>query len=426
MTELAEVSTIEDDDFVVVFAPRNPDVGAFIRRAKKAMGSTLPEAPAETEVEARQPVRPFPPIDVRQRFAVQPRIEALAAVPGEHTCTNEDVIRNSAFNWSPMTAAQISEKTGVEGRRYTERPLEHLALDAAVAALAGSGRSPEEIGAVLVCTCTNSRLIPSMATWLSGQLGIFRTFVSCDLVAACAGFPYGLADAVRILQEIERPILVVFAEKFSDKIGSVRTSRMLFGDGAAAVVLAPAPEGEAGDIEVLQTYASGPTSQVNSIIWPNAEFDGNITVFGPEVKALVERYLVQMIDELKELRLPDGEGGLLDHIDAVVPHQANKVMVSDIATEAGIPIERVYFNIERTGNLSAASIPLAIHDAVIDGVIDRPMRIFCPGFGAGAVAGYAVLHLDPAIVVRDAEAGAVPGSGTLLGTSVEDLRLAFS
>ena len=83
---------------------------------------------------------------------------------------------------------------------------------------------------------------------------------------------------MRLLQEVKRPVLVVCAEKFSDKIGSVRPSRMIFGDGAAAMVIAPAPEGEAGDVEVFQTYASGPVSQVNSIIWPNPEFDNNITV----------------------------------------------------------------------------------------------------------------------------------------------------
>jgi 3-oxoacyl-(acyl-carrier-protein) synthase III len=424
VTELSEVSDLEDDDFVVVFAPRNPDVSAFIRRAKAGPPA---EQPPKITVEPHQPVRPFPALDVRRRFSVQPRIEALSAVPGEHTCTNDDVIRNTAYNWSPMSADQIAKKTGIEGRRYTERPLEHLALDAARAALDAAGRGPDEIGAVLVCTCTSSRLIPSMATWISGQLGLYRTYVSSDLIAACAGFPYGLADAVRILQEVERPVLVVFAEKFSDKIGNVRTSRMLFGDGAAAVVLAPAPDGAGSDIEFLQTYASGPVSQVNSIIWPNAEFDGNVTVLGPEVKALVERYLESMLDELKELPTPDGEGPLLDNIDAVVPHQANKVMVSDIATGAGVPSEKVYFNIERTGNLSAASIPVALHDAVVDGVIDRPMRVFCPGFGAGAVAGYAVLRLDPDIVVRDAGApGTTAGATATVGTSVEDVRLAFS
>src|SRR2546428_2915541 len=129
-------------------------------------------------------------------------------------------------------------------------------------------------------------MMPSLATWLSGQLGMFQTHVSCDMVAACAGLPYGLAEAVRLLQEVERPVLVVCGERFSDKIGTVRTSRMIFGDGAAALVVGPAPAGAPPDIEWFQTYASGPMSEVDSIIWPNPEFDNNITVYGPEVKAL--------------------------------------------------------------------------------------------------------------------------------------------
>ena len=242
-------------------------------------------------------------------------------------------------------------------------------------------------------------MMPSLATWLSGQLGLFQTHASCDIVAACAGLPYGLAEAVRLLQEVERPVLLVCGEKFSDKIGTVRTSRMIFGDGAAALVVVPAPPGAAPDIEWVQTYASGPMSEVDSIIWPNPEFDNNITVYGPQVMALVRRYLTQMIDELRGLPRPDGAtGSLLDAVDLIVPHQANKTMVLDLATAAGVGPERLYFDIERVGNTSSASIPIAIQDAVREGVIDRPMRVFSPGFGAGAVAGYVVARIDPAIV----------------------------
>jgi acetoacetyl-CoA reductase/3-oxoacyl-[acyl-carrier protein] reductase len=138
---------------------------------------------------------------------------------------------------------------------------------------------------------------------------------------------------------------------------------------------------------------------VNSIIWPNPEFDNNITVYGPEVKILAKRYLVQMIKELKTLPHPDGGAGtLMDSIDLVVPHQANKNMVLDLATAAGVAADHLYFNIERVGNTSSASILLAIHDAVREGRIDRPMRVFAPGFGAGAVGGYVVMRVDPAVV----------------------------
>jgi 3-oxoacyl-[acyl-carrier-protein] synthase III len=196
---------------------------------------------------------------------------------------------------------------------------------------------------------------------------------------------------------------VVCAEKFSDKIGNVRTSRMIFGDAAAALVVGVAPDGEQSDFDYLQTYASGPASEVNSILWPNPAFDNNITVAGPLVKTLAGRYLTQMMAELGALPDPSGgAGSLLESVDLVVPHQANKTMVMQLAAQAGLSPERLYFNIATVGNASSASIPLAIHDAVRDGVIAHPMRIFTPGFGAGAVAGYAVMRLDPAVVAVQA------------------------
>ncbi len=394
--ELVEVGQLDDDDYVVVFHPRTEEVRGFLRRLAAGAAHALSSTPWE----AVQPVRPYPAVQVRTHFSVMPRIEAPAVVHGDRACTNEDLIRNAAYNWSPMSADEISEKTGIEQRLYTTRTLEEIALQAAKEAMAHAGRGPEDIGAVLVCTCTSTRMVPSVATWLSGQLGIAQTHCSCDIVAACAGLAYGLSDAVRIMQEIKRPVLVVCVEKFSDKIGNVRTSRMIFGDGAGAIVLGVAADGEPSDIEYLQSYASGPASQVNSIIWPNPDFDNNLTVYGPEVKALAGRYLNQMIDELKELPDPDGKAAsLLDSIDLIVPHQANKPMVSQLATHAGLSLDAVYFNIAQVGNVSSASIPLAIHDAVRDGVITEPVRVFAPGFGAGAVAGYAVMRIDPAVVV---------------------------
>jgi len=425
--ELVEVGQLRPDDYVVVLHPRDQEVRHFLRRVEAGV---VPASGSKAK-EAAQPVRPYPPVNVRSQFAVMPRIEALAVVHGEVVCSNQDLIRNAAYNWSPMTADEILDKTGIEQRLYTSQSLEEIALKAAQAALAHSGRGPEEIGAVLVCTCTSTRIIPSVATWISGQLGIYQTHASCDIIAACAGMAYGLSDATRILQEVQRPVLVVCVEKFSDKVGNVRPSRMIFGDGAAAFVIGVAPAGEPPDIEFMQTYASGPASQVNSIIWPNPAFDNNITVYGPEVKALAGRYLEQMIGELKVLPDPDGvKASLLSSIDLIVPHQANKPMVSDLALQAGLTSENLYFNIESVGNASAASIPLAIHDAVRDGVIKEPTRIFAPGFGAGAVAGYCVMRIDPAVVAIEK---APTGGGSHVSAdshlppepSSHDVQLAF-
>jgi len=397
-TRVIEVGKLHDDDFVVLFQPRSPDVLQFIRRVKSGTRRRRPLPPA---IATRRPVDPYPPIDVRAQFSVMPKLEAMAVYKGETPCTNEDLIRNAAYSWSPMTAVEIEDKTGIRQRLYTALDLDHISLLAAQAALDKAGRKADEIGAVIFCSCTSGKMMPSLATWLSGQLGMFQTHFSCDMVAACAGLPYGLSEAIRQLQEVQRPVLLVCAEKFSDKIGTVRTSRMIFGDGATALVIGPAPADARPDVEYYQTYASGPMSEVDSIIWPNPEFDNNITVYGPEVKALVKRYLTQMIRELGALPHPDGgEGSLLQAIDLIVPHQANKTMVVHYARGAGIPPERLYFNIETVGNTSSASIPLAIYDAVTEGIIDRPMRLFTPGFGAGAVGGYVVMRIDPEIVAR--------------------------
>ena len=435
-TELRGAAGIGDDDFVVAFHPRNRDVMAFIDRVKSSgragAGTPARREPIEVEpIEAVAPATPYPPVRVADAFAIQPKFEALAVVRGEHVCDNTDVIRNASPSWSPMSAGEISAKTGIEQRRYTSREPEQLALHAARAALAKSGRSVAEIGAIVVSTCTSNRQIPSTACWLSGELGLLQTHASVDLVAACAGLPYGLAEAIRQLQEVARPVLLVCVEKFSDKIGNVRTSRMIFGDGAAAMVIGPARAGEAGDVQVVQTYASGPYTEVNSIIWPNSEFDGDITVYGPEVKALVQRYLVQMLDELKAQSDPDSpERTLLESVELIIPHQANKTMILNLAGKAGLSADQLYFNVEKMGNVSAASIPIAVYDAVRDGVISRPTRVFAPGFGAGAVGGYAVMRIDPAIaadeVVLEAAGDAGrSGPAQSAGSTSDDIHAAF-
>jgi 3-oxoacyl-[acyl-carrier-protein] synthase III len=429
-TRLIEVGKIKDDDVIAVFYPRNREVLQFIRRVKGArpVGAAAAPVPAP---QARPPTAPFAALQVAQACSVLPRLEALAVVKGEVPCTNEDLVRNAAYNWSPMSAQEIVDKTGIECRRYTERSLEDISLQAARRALEHAGRRPEEIGAVIFCTCTSTRLLPSIATWISGQLGILQTHASFDLVAACAGMLYGLAECVRLLQEVRRPVLLVCAEKFSDKIGSVRPSRMIFGDGAAALVVGPAPAGAATDIDVIQTYASGPFSEVNSIIWPNPEFDNSITVYGPEVQSLVRRYLTQMIREMVEARDPGDPGrSLLESIDLVVPHQANRTMVEKLSAAVGLAPERLYFNIAKVGNTSAASIALAIWDAVTEGVIKRPARIFTPGFGAGAVAGYAVMRIDPRIIVPEQASSAAAPVATARGDEgsswIEDTSAALA
>jgi 3-hydroxy-3-methylglutaryl CoA synthase len=148
------------------------------------------------------------------------------------------------------------------------------------------------------------------------------------------------------------------------------------------------------------------------------------------VQSLVKRYLGQMMAEVQQLRDPGNAArSLLESIELVVPHQANQTMVTKLAVAAGIAADKLYFNIGKVGNTSSASIPLALSDAVAEGVIKAPVRIFAPSFGAGAVAGYIVLRFDPAIVAR-----AHPAPATALhaaagrqheGSSLSDVQAAF-
>ena len=239
---------------------------------------------------------------------------------------------------------------------------------------------------------------------------------------------------MRLLQEVQRPVLLVCAEKFSDKIGSVRPSRMIFGDGAAAMRHRPgARRGSAGDIEVCRPTPAGPVSEVNSIIWPNPEFDNNITVYGPEVKALVERYLVADDRGAARPARPGRPGGtLLDAIDLVVPHQANKTMVINLAGQAGLSRRPALLQHRDGGQHLRGEHPDRDPRRRHDGVIDRPMRIFAPGFGAGAVGGYAVMRIDPAIVadevvldVREPAANRPAEAALRTASTIDDVRAAF-
>ena len=231
------------------------------------------------------PVRPYPRSGSARRSGSRRCSRRWPWSAASSSAPTTDVVRNASFSWSPMSAAEISAKTGIDERRYSERELEQLALDAARAALAHAGRDPAEIGAVLVATCTSDRLIPSVACWLSGELGLApdprlagpgRRLRRAALRArrGRAADPGGrAAGAAGVRGEVLRQ-----DRQRAHVKDDLRRRRR--GDRRG-------PGWSARDVEVLQTYASGPATEVNSIIWPNPEFDNDITVYGPEVKSLV-------------------------------------------------------------------------------------------------------------------------------------------
>ena len=417
-SQLEEVGKIGDDDFVVAFVPRDREVHEFIRRVRAQQPARPRPAPPE---EAKAPVAPLPP-DRRARAV---RADAAARVAGGR----QGRARLHERGHHPQRGLQLvaDERRGHRGQDGDPRAALHRA--AARAHLPAGGPCG-----------TRGRRAPAGGDRRRDLLLVHDHDpdpVRRDLaVRAARDLPDPrLVRPHRRLRGLPvRPRRRGAAAAGGQAAGARRVRREVLGQDRDGPPVADdlrrrrsrarrrAGRGRRGDrdIEVLQAYAGGPVSQVNSIIWPNPEFDNNLTVYGPEVKALVERYLDQMMGELREL-------SLLDSIDIVVPHQANKMMVAKSATAAGLDAGDLYFNVETVGNVSAASIPIAISDAVRDGAIDRPMRVFTPAFGAGAVGGYTLIRVDPAIVVGErAEQGerltAPAGNGA---GSLEDVRAAF-
>ena len=137
--KLKTFDEMEDDDVVVLFYPKNRDVLDFINRVKSGSMPTLKSPKAAPSC---APVTPLLPLVLATDTPIRPKIEALAIRKGEVICNNDDVVRNSPPSWSPMSADEITEKTGIERRRYTAEPLENIALEAAQAAMKHAGRSP--------------------------------------------------------------------------------------------------------------------------------------------------------------------------------------------------------------------------------------------------------------------------------------------
>ena len=307
-TRLTPVGELQPTTTSWCFHPRNRDVDDSSDRARARRGHRRhPGAsPRRRSDQAADPALPAG----RRARAVQgaaARSRRWPSSRARRSCTNEDLIRNTAYSWSPMTAEEISEKTGIESRVYTARALEDIALQAAARGPGQAGRAPEEIGAVIFCSCTSTQLDA-----VGGDLAVRSAGHVPDALlvrhrrrlrraalragrgdpAAAGGGPAGAAGLRRevLRQDRHRPAV---ADDLRRRRRGARGRRR-----AAAA--------SSTDIEVLQTYASGPVSEVNSIIWPNPEFDNNITVYGPEVKALAGRYLTQMIDELRCQPDPDG------------------------------------------------------------------------------------------------------------------------
>ncbi len=307
----------------------------------------------------------------------------------DRVVTNDDLAKlvNTSDEW-------IQTRTGIRERRLAGPgdTTTGLAAGAARAALADAGIDPAAIDLLIVATCTPDLPMPATASLVQTALGLPSTTACFDLNAACTGFVYALDTAWALLASGRyRHALVIGAEKMSSALDwTDRTTCVLFGDGAGAVVLGPAPAGSGivatklgaipGTSELLLIPGGG-----SSPLAPDAP--RHIKMKGKEVF----KFAVRAMDEVcRDLLTPRGLAPT--DVALVVPHQANLRIIHAIAEYLELPHDRFFANVDRYGNTSAASIPLALDEAGKAGRLRRGDLVLLVAFGAGLTYGGALVR----------------------------------
>lgn len=293
----------------------------------------------------------------------------------------------------------IVTRTGIRERRIADEAeaTSDLAYEASVKALAAAGLTADQIDLIIVATITPDMFFPSTACLLQERLGA-KQAAAFDLSAACSGFIYGLAAANGFIQSgLYRRILVVGAETLSRITDYTdRNTCILFGDGAGAVVVGEVPEGRGFQSFVLGADGSG--GDLLRICGGGSRMPSNAQTVADKRHYLemngrdVFKFAVRVMGSAAEEALAKAGLGKQD-IDLLVPHQANIRIVHSALERLGLPEDKAMVNLDRYGNVSAASIPLALAEAVEEGRAKAGDRLVLVGFGGGLTWGSTVLVL---------------------------------
>jgi len=331
---------------------------------------------------------------MHDHFTRTARIAGLGACLPDRIVTNADIekIVDTSDEW-------IRTRTGIRERRVVadDESLVDLIERAGREAMEDAGVAPEEVDLLIVATATVEQPIPATAAIAQPRLGVVNA--ACfDLSAACSGFTYSLNVARQFIATGEaRTILLVGAEcltRYTD--WTDRSTCVLFGDGAGAVVLQPAEPGDGilqvdwrtdGTLADLIAMPGGgcrfPPSSVESIEQrlPFIKMRGNET-FKVAVRALTE---------MSEQVLRRAGVAPAD-LDLFIPHQANDRIIQAVGQRLGLRDEQVFVNVDRVGNTSAASIPLALYDARAEGRVERGDLVLMTAFGGGLTWASALMR----------------------------------
>ncbi|MDP8034485.1 beta-ketoacyl-ACP synthase III [Pasteurella atlantica] len=284
----------------------------------------------------------------------------------------------------------ITQRTGIKERRIAaeNETVATMGYEAAKKSLEMANIDPNEIGLIIVATTTSSHAFPSSACQVQQMLGIKDT-IAFDLAAACSGFVYGLSVADQFIKTGQvKKALVVGSDLFSRTLDPKdRTTVILFGDGAGAVILEASEE---AGILSTHLHANGDNAQVLML-----ENQGRIAQSDPaylemqgnETFKIAVRELANVVEETLEYNQLKR-----DQIDWLIPHQANLRIISATARKLKMGLDQVVLTLDRHGNTSAASIPAALDEAVRDGRIQRGQTLLLEAFGGGLTWGSALIR----------------------------------
>ncbi len=317
-------------------------------------------------------------------------VAGVGAYLPERILTNDELSRQV-----DTSDAWIKERTGISERRIaaTGEMTSDLAFKASEAALADAGLKAGDLDLIVLATTTPDETFPATATVVQRRLGMERG-AAFDVQAVCSGFVYALAVADNFIKAGQaRHVLVIGAETMSRLLDwEDRGTCVLFGDGAGALVLSAAEgKDDVRDRGVLSTHLFS-DGRHHDLLYvdggpSSTRTTGHLRMQGKEVF----RHAVTNISEAVHAALEAG-GLKPSDIDWFVPHQANQRILDGTARKVGIPIERVVLTVERHGNTSAASVPLALAEAVQDGRIRLGQLVLLEAMGGGFTWGSALIR----------------------------------
>lgn len=304
--------------------------------------------------------------------------------------TNADLAAQLAQQGIETSDEWIVERTGIRARHFVDEGVvcSDLAEQAARRAMQAASVGPDDIDLIIVATSTPDMVFPSTAAILQGKLGITHGAPAFDVQAVCSGFVYALTVADSLIRTgTARRALVIGAEVFSRILDfKDRTTCVLFGDGAGAVVLEAADAAVQGGILSTDLHADG--RHVGILCTPGTVSGGQV-LGDPTLKMdgqAVFKMAVKVLEEAARAAL-NKAGATEADIDFLIPHQANIRIMQSTARKLKLSDDRVIVTVDQHGNTSAASIPLALDTAVRDGRIQRGHRLMLEGVGGGFTWG---------------------------------------